>query len=284
MIKLMRIPMLSFAAWVGSVGAATRTSAPDPAMEVHHESSSNVEEFRLDSLDVALLRAAAINWDPTETGAPTIDPACPFGSPHAESDLKRLASLSGVRLRANDGPERVKRMQQTLEIVLQVAKLDTGVQSAPDRLFGCQSPLDKIRRLDLAASDDSPMWKRADARQANVALDLTRNHLILLENLATRFTDWNDELSEKGLTATAGIDPKRPYGMVTDVAADIARILGLPRAEGSAAFLTERRRLRALHDDMRAVVIIALANGKFGAGTYVRGSSGMWESKGGEDK
>lgn len=265
----------AFCVW--SMLALQNSSLGDTATQATNSGQAHDgEEIEIDRLDVALLRAAAFNWDPTEAGGPTIDPACPFGSMHPENDVNTLAKDSQISLAKGAFEPRMKKMQQTLEVALQVMKLSPGRYSAPDRLFGCRSPLDDISRVDPMAESDRLQLKRAAPREATVSLDLSREHIALLKGLVTDYTDWREELGDGQLSGTAGIEPKRPYGMATDVVSDVAKILQVSRPDNEQAFHKERRRLLALHEDMRAAMIIAFSQGGLKAGTYKRGSNGAW--------
>ncbi|MEO7323466.1 MAG: hypothetical protein ABIW82_01415 [Dokdonella sp.] len=235
-----------------------------------------METFEIDALDLALMKHAAINWDPTESGAPTIDPACPLGSSSMESDVLALAHSSGLPLSAGGVQSRFDRLSSTLEIALRIGVIEAGEYESPDRLFGCRSPLDAMSRVDLLHTEKVTLTKAA-RRQASVRLLLTKEHLALLRNAMVRTTDWADELDDANLITTPGIDPKRPYGEMTNVLLDIARLLNVPQAPGHEFSAEEKRRLLALHEDMRSALIVFLANVKLPLGKYQVNQDGHWE-------
>ncbi|MEO5625884.1 MAG: hypothetical protein ABIQ70_07750 [Dokdonella sp.] len=237
-----------------------------------------MDTFEIDALDLVLMRHAAINWDPTESGAPTVDPACPLGSTSMKSDVLALAQSSGLPLNAGDLQSRFDRLDSTLEIALRIGVVEAGEYESPDRLFGCRSPLDTRSRVDIA-NIAAVALKNPTRRQPTVRLKLTKEHLVLLRNAMVRTTDWADELDDHDLITTPGIDPKRPYGEMTNVVLDIARLLNVPQSPDRALSAQEKRRLLALHEDMRSALIVFLANVKLTAGKYRVNQEGHWEKE-----
>lgn len=234
------------------------------------------ETFEIDALDLALMKHAAINWDPTESGAPTIDPACPLGSSSMKTDVLALAHSSGLSLGDAGVQPRFDRLNSTLEIALRIGVIEAGEYESPDRLFGCRSPLDAISRGNLVNTDRRTSTKPAQ-RQARVWLQLTKEHLALLRNAMVTTTDWADELDDADLITTPGIDPKRPYGAMTNIELDIARLLNVPQSPEHGPSAQERKRLLALHEDMRSALIVFLANVKLTVGKYHVNLDGHWE-------
>jgi hypothetical protein len=237
---------------------------------------SIADEIVLDNLDIALLRAAAINWDPTESGAPTIDPACPFGSREPLADIRRIAASLDRAIERDDIAGRIPKLESALQIALQAGHLAPGDYTAKDRLYGCHSPLDGMSRFDWK-NGRSGSYTKSSPRTPTVSLTLTAEHVALLRNSAVRVTDWQEELDDDRVVATPGIDPKRPYGLMTNVVLDIARILAMPApASGDAFPENVQIRLGALHEDMRAALIIWLAHATLDPGTYRVGTGGTW--------
>ncbi len=235
-----------------------------------------MDTIEIDALDLALMKHAAINWNPPESGAPTIDPACPLGSSSMKSDVLALAHSSGLPLNASDVQSRFDRLDSTLEIALRIGVIEAGEYESPDRLFVCRSPLDAISRVDLVNTGEVTMKKTAH-RQATVRLRLTKEHLVLLRNAMVRTTDWAEELDDDDLITTPGIDPKRPYGAMTNIVLDIARLLNVPQFPNHGFSSDEERRLLGLHEDMRSALIVFLANVKLAAGKYRVNQDGHWE-------
>ncbi len=93
---------------------------------------------------------------------------------------------------------------------------------------------------------------------------VTKDHLKLLKRMVVDY----DECSEFGAPI---IDPKRPYGN-SDVYGDIAEILEIEsRAEdGDDPYFSEDDEscMAQFHRETATVLQIALATGKFKAGTY----------------
>lgn len=237
-----------------------------------------METFEVSALDLALMKHAAINWDPTESAAPTVDPACPLGSSSMKSDVLALAHSSGISLNASDVQSRFDRLKSALEIALRIGVIEPGEYESPDRLFGCASPLDAIGRVDLLNADEVRLKKPAH-RQTNVRLRLTKDHLVLLRNALVTTTDWADELDDDDLISTPGIDPKRLYGAMTNIVLDIARLLNVPQSPNHGFSAEEERRLLGLHEDMRSALVVFLANVKLATGKYRVNQDGRWEMK-----
>ena len=96
-------------------------------------------EFTVTEQHITLLRAALVEWDPCEFGAPEIDPKKPYGNSAVEHDIRRvLGNPAG-------SDEDMTRLHAETGIVLQIV-LSTGMFE-PGRYVCDQFGFD---------------WKRAD--------------------------------------------------------------------------------------------------------------------------
>lgn len=92
-----------------------------------------MKRFELRPEHVTLLRAATVQWNQMENGAPMIDPKRPYGNSDLSADLARVLGLSYVN-EAGPSYEGARRAylahvetQTALEIVLRTGSFAVGI-------------------------------------------------------------------------------------------------------------------------------------------------------------
>lgn len=196
--------------------------------------------------ELALARTLPVIWDPSESGAPALfDPSG-----------RRLVNLDMATYRT---------VVRTAEVLLDEGQLAPGRYEYDDPIKG-------------EPDEFKPFLARHSAQIANgkVAIDVTDQHLLLLENANVRLRD------DGGRDIFVGIDSKRPYGDMTNFYIDMGAILGIaPQGPPLEDRPTQReftddqqRAFDALHEQMQPVVQAFLLNATLAPGTFARDPPG----------
>lgn len=214
------------------------------------------QAFQLTDRHLALLRRSVISWDPTEVGAPAIDPEKPFGSRSVRKDVAQAAQLSPKD--AKGIKAFYAEMGHALQTLLWYGELAPGVYRVPHPLKGRRSWLD-----GLTGDGDPPPPETIEIR-------FEETHRKLLDRAHLRWTNWPEEEADDGLVPTPGIDPKRPYGDRTYFTLDMAEILGMPiRAdEGEPMTEEQQKHLVALHHEMKHALQVFVVKAQVAPGAY----------------
>jgi hypothetical protein len=213
------------------------------------------ETFTLTRAHVALLRAAVVVWDPSESGAPVIagygsDTALMLAENPDETSLLSNAAqiMYGPAGLAATTPAAVRQTLAEMGTALEIA-LHSGLLAAGEYAYTERLPRVKQANFKLAA-----------------------RHLALLRHANAGLTVWQ----------VPGISSKRPYGDMTFFYLDMADALGMPynngAADAAALFTPDQvRQLDQMHAAMLPALQVFLLHAAFEPGTYQRrNEGGMW--------
>jgi hypothetical protein len=234
--------------------------------------NDDTQLFTLTADHIKLLRNMAVTWDPTESGAPTIDPERPYGSKDLDRDIRQITGISDKRRREKLHQD----MLPALQILAELGELPPGTYSCDHKLGGLVPYLEG--RLVSYRRQDAP---RKPVQPARIQLDFTEQHRKLL---GAAVIEWNEDWADFGdrLHAVPGIDPKRPYGDMTYFEIDMAAVLGIKPAgketKESPGFSKEQEDdLNKLHDQMKDALQVFLVHARIEPGTFKGGRYGGWE-------
>ena len=179
---------------------------------------STVETFELTDIHIQLLRRLAVSWDITEAGAPTVEPAAPYGSLRLYDGMAPVLGLPELDPDEEPTPEHLERIEAlhddlryTFPILLDCHGLKPGRYSIEDRPAFLHdtgrlswSTVD-IRRDDENLSDNRfvrffqifksvlkarrSMEEAEDAGPATVEFEIQGQHLTLLASMTRRWEE-----------------------------------------------------------------------------------------------
>ena len=209
---------------------------------------------------IDLLRQIRLGWDGAERGAPMLDPRRPYG----RTDV--LAQLAET-FDTEDYEELARRH---VEMMFVLARLLRHGTLAPGRY-----PLGT-----LAAEDVRRAMRGYDATDEDLGLgdggrvEITEDHLSLLREIDIRWPSVSDceDRIDAGRYPAATVDAKRPYGDMTHIEIDMARILDvLPPAPDGGIFEPEpelAQRLQRLHWQMLVAMQVFVEHADLAPGVY----------------
>lgn len=216
---------------------------------------------------LGLLRSTRLAWDGAERGAPMLDPDRPYGRTDL---LTQLAEVFGT-----DDAEALGRHH--VEMFCVVARALRHGSLAPGRY-----PLTNLRAADVRAA----LRGYGERSDEDLGLDpdgkvpITEDHLQLLRGIEIRWPSEHEcgDRLDAGRYPAATADPKRPYGDLTFIEVDMARILGVlppppaqPPEGGPAIFEPSPElalRLQRLHWQMLGTMQVFLEQATLVPGTY----------------
>lgn len=233
-----------------------------------------IRQFRLTSFHRALLKKCVFAWDPTEIGAPRLDPAQPLGEPDLNAQLSiSLGRAKPGAFKITPAHQRtLARSYVTLNFALGVL-LEHGTL-APG-LYTPRNVSSAALREQMRQSDGTLMPPEDLALTSEGAFAFAEQHRTLLKSLVL---DWPsrsvvEELLAAGTFPGPSVDPKRPYGTRASHQIDMALILNDRAAlqktgnQWSTAAKPERH-YRNLHRQMLFALQVFAENAEMDPGIY----------------
>ena len=180
------------------------------------------DELEITEAHLALLRKAVVSWSLTEAGAPTVEPAAPYGSDELLDDVAGVLGIQKARGGSyhRDDVERLRSLHRetgtAFEILLELGEIEPGTHQIDDGVaFLDVTGQLSMGTIDVRASREEPelsdrkwlfvaqvvrdVWrarrKAVAAIKAGVqpiSFELRPEHLALLRAMAVRWED-NDE-------------------------------------------------------------------------------------------
>lgn len=212
---------------------------------------------------IGLIRQMRFIWDPTEGGAPMLDPAMPYGR---RDILKQFAETFG-------DDDEAEQARYHVEMMIALARFLDHARLAPGAYALGNISADELRSQFSGYGHngltDAELGLTTDGK-----FQFSEDHAKLLKRLSLEWSDEdeNEGRMDDGVWPAAGVDPKRPYGDMTFFEIDMADALGeLPPAppNGQVDFPPEQlERLGVLHWQMLGAIQVFVEHAKLEPGLY----------------
>ena len=247
-------------------GVAELWRDPEPAFASEDADGTGFgyAPFEITPAHLALLRTMRFSWDGAERGAPMLDMARPYGRP----DL--LAQLADVF----PGEDAAALARRHVEMFFVLSRVLVHGVLAPGQYTLRNIAPDDLRAAMRGYGGDAGLSDADIGLQADGAVTVGDEHLKLMRNVQIRWpSEWDcvDRLDE-GAYPAATADSKRPYGDMTFIEVDMARILGrLPPAPPDGVFDPEPElaaHLQMLHWQMLGAMQAFVENAEIAPGVY----------------
>jgi hypothetical protein len=222
--------------------------------------------FEITSAHLSLLRQMRFSWEGAERGAPMLDPERPYG----REDL--LAQL-GEAFGADDAVELARRH---VEMVFVLARVLKHGALSPGRYQLSNIGASDVREAMRGYGGDDGVTDTDLGLDADGHVAIRDDHLQLLRAIEIRWPstyECEDRL-RLGEFPAAAADPKRPYGDITYIEVDMARVLGVlpPRTDGDSGAFEPSPELAAhlqrLHWQMLVAIQVFAEQASLWPGVY----------------
>lgn len=172
-------------------------------------------DFMLEDRHVALIRAARLNWNGVESGAPELDLQMPF----AGADALEILQVWHPHAGEAELVELLLDLPNALYAFIQSATLEPGRYAARN------VDNDHIRDTMAGFSDVAPFGWNED-----FSFDLAADDLVLMRAAVWQWLheDEADAVMAAGGLPVPNVDSKRPYGNLSAYTLDVHRALGWP--------------------------------------------------------
>ncbi|AHB50387.1 hypothetical protein W911_15655 [Hyphomicrobium nitrativorans NL23] len=247
-------------------GVAELWRDPEPAFASEDAGGNGFgyAPFEITPAHLVLLRQMRFSWDGAERGAPMLDPARPYG----RRDL--MAQLAEV-FPGEDAPTLAQRHVEMFFVLARV--LVHGRLSSGRYILRNIEP-DDLRAALRGYGGDDELSDADIGLDADGAVTVGDEHLKLMRDTQIRWpSEWDcEERLDEGAYPAAAMDSKRPYGDMTFIEIDMARILGrLPPAPPDGVFEPEpalAAHLQRLHWQMLGAMQAFVENAEIAPGVY----------------
>jgi hypothetical protein len=212
------------------------------------------------------MRKLVIGWTPCESGAPGVDFKNTFGIKDEDEDwtpgLAKLMDINPAGANGAFSPEQSAKltamqseMMQAFQVTIQLGKLEPGKYVMKNRLR-------EIYPDGKCALDSNDKATFTIPQSDTIEFQLTEEHLKLLHH---------------GHFNGLCLDPKRPYGDMTNYEIDMADALGIPVPPKINFTQAQLQHFRRLHTEMLYALQIFIQNAAIEPGQYSQSNYGDWQ-------
>jgi hypothetical protein len=229
--------------------------------------------FEFTAVHRGLLQQMVVVWDPTESGAPTVDPAAPYGSSNPWKDVQRVAEKHGMKAPKAEAMRLHRETESALGVLLALGTLPAGRYELADPLAGRKSAFAGISLVDRAESAIAGELRTHPPHQRGRMLrfEFRDEHRQALQAMSLEWREWSED-DDDWIDGPA-IDAKRPYGNLTFFFLELARAIGLSPArpttrDDHGLSHDQIRRLGRLHHEMDLALQVFLRQAELPLGRY----------------